>query len=114
MSFYRYLGQQLEESASLAGARAIEQRAERGQRLLSIGYDEVLRDKVIVGTPEAVAERLNGLKAELGLDGILAELNCGRMIPHARVMRSLQLMCQAVMPRVRRVDGEGRAAAAPA
>jgi len=114
MSFYRYLGQQLEESASLAGARAIEQRAERGQRLLSIGYDEVLRDKVIVGTPEAVAERLNGLKAELGLDGILAEMNCGRMIPHARVMRSLQLLCQEVMPRVRRADGEGRPAVASA
>jgi alkanesulfonate monooxygenase SsuD/methylene tetrahydromethanopterin reductase-like flavin-dependent oxidoreductase (luciferase family) len=100
MSFYRYLGQQLEESASLAGARAIEQRAERGQRLKSITYDEVLRDKVIVGTPAAVSERLGGLRAELGLDGILAELNCGRMIPHARVMRSLELLCREVKPRL--------------
>ena len=101
MTFYRYLGQQLEESASLAGARAIEQRAERGQRLLNIGYDEVLRDKIVVGTPDQVTERLLGLQAELGLDGIVAEMNCGRLIPHERVMRSLRLLCEEVMPRVR-------------
>lgn len=101
MAFYRYLGQQLAESATLAGARAIEERAERGERLLAIGYDEVLRDKVVVGTAEQVAERLAGLKAELGLDGILAELNCGRLIPHQSVMNALQLLCERVMPRFR-------------
>jgi len=101
MTFYRYLGRQIEESAALAGAREIEQRAERGQRLRSIGYDEVLRDKVVVGTADAVAERLGALRAELGLDGILAELNCGRLIPHEQVMRSLRLLCQEVMPKLR-------------
>ncbi len=101
MAFYRYLGQQLEESATLSGARAVEQRAERGQRLRSIGYDEVLRDKVVVGTAEHVADRLRGLDEELGLDGILAELNCGRLIAHERVMRSLRLLCERVMPKFR-------------
>lgn len=101
IGFYRYLGQQLEESATLAGARAEEQRAERGQRLQSIGYDEVLRDKVVVGTAAQVAERLAGLREELGLDGILAEPNCGRLIPHDRVMRSLALLCEQVMPKFR-------------
>ena len=42
MHFYRYLGERIEESARLEGARAIENRAERGQRLQSIDYDEVL------------------------------------------------------------------------
>jgi alkanesulfonate monooxygenase SsuD/methylene tetrahydromethanopterin reductase-like flavin-dependent oxidoreductase (luciferase family) len=101
MGFYRYLGQQLAESAALAGARAVEQRAERGARLQSIGYDEVLREKVVVGTPEQVADRLAALQAELGLDGILAELNCGRLIPHQSVMRALTLLCERVMPRFR-------------
>ena len=32
------------------------------------------------------------------LDGILAELNCGGLIPHARVMNALRLMCEAVKP----------------
>ena len=101
MTFYRFLGQQLAASASAAGARAIEQRAERGQRLLDIGWDEVLRDKVIVGTPDQVTARLRGLQDELGLDGIVAEMNCGRLIPHPQVMASLRLLCEEVMPRFR-------------
>ena len=39
-----------------------------------------------------------GLKEELGLDGILAELNCGTRIPNDRIMNSLQLLCEKVKP----------------
>jgi alkanesulfonate monooxygenase SsuD/methylene tetrahydromethanopterin reductase-like flavin-dependent oxidoreductase (luciferase family) len=99
MHFYRYLGERLEDSATRAGARAIEQRAERGQRLQAITYDEARRDKIIVGTPEMVVDRLQALQEELGLDGILAELNCGSLIPHERVMNSMRLLCEKVMPR---------------
>ncbi len=101
MHFYRWLGDQLEASATRPGARAIEQRAERGQRLQTITYDEALRDKVVVGTPERVTDRLHALREELGLDGILAEMNCGSLIAHQRVMRSLQLLCEKVMPQFR-------------
>jgi alkanesulfonate monooxygenase SsuD/methylene tetrahydromethanopterin reductase-like flavin-dependent oxidoreductase (luciferase family) len=98
MNFYRFLGGALEDSATRAGVRAIENRAERGQRLQSITYDEALRDKLIVGTPEMVTDRIHELQEELGLNGILAELNCGSLIPHERVMKSLQLLCEKVMP----------------
>jgi alkanesulfonate monooxygenase SsuD/methylene tetrahydromethanopterin reductase-like flavin-dependent oxidoreductase (luciferase family) len=100
MHFYRYLGERLEDSATRAGARAIEQRAERGQRLQTITYEEARRDKIIVGTPEMVVDRLQALREELGLDGILAELNCGSLIPHERVMNSMRLLCEKVMPRL--------------
>ncbi len=99
MYFYRYLGERLEDSATRAGVRAVEDRAARGRRLQTISYDEALRDKIIVGTPEQVTDRLMGLKEEIGLDGILAEMNCGTKIPHQRVMKSLQLMCEKVKPR---------------
>jgi len=98
MQFYRQLGEQLEASASVAGARAIEQRDVRGRRLQAITFDEVLRDKVIVGTPEMVVERLRRITDDLGLDGILAELNSGGVTPREGVMRSLQLLCEEVMP----------------
>lgn len=104
MHFYRVLGARLEQSAAASGARAIEQRAERGQRLQSIDYDEVLREKIVVGTPRMVVDRLSALREELGIDGILAELNCGSRIPHARVMRSLELLCGKVMPAFRTVN----------
>jgi hypothetical protein len=47
-----------------------------------------------------VADRLAELREQLGLSGILAELNCGGLVPHERVMRSLQLLCEKVQPRL--------------
>ncbi len=98
MHFYKYLGQRIEASAVQEGARAIENRAERGQRLQNISYEEVLRSKIVVGTPAMVADRLAQLRDELGLSGILAELNCGMRIPAPQVLHSLQTMCSAVIP----------------
>ena len=98
MYFYRFLGERLEDSATQAGVRAIEDRAARGRRLQEITYDEALRDKIIVGTPEMVIDRLMQLREELGLDGILAELNCGTRIPNDRIMNSLRLLCAEVKP----------------
>src|SRR6476646_5643604 len=77
MPFYKALGAQLEDSATRAGARASEQRVERGQALQTISYEDVLRDKVIVGTPDSVTKRLQELIGKLGLNGVLAEPNCG-------------------------------------
>jgi alkanesulfonate monooxygenase SsuD/methylene tetrahydromethanopterin reductase-like flavin-dependent oxidoreductase (luciferase family) len=99
MYFYRYLGERLEDSASRAGVRAVEDRAARGRRLQTITYEDALREKIIVGSPGRVADRLMDLREKLGLDGILCEMNCGTKIPHQRVMKSLQLLCQEVSPR---------------
>ena len=77
---------------------AVEDRAARGGRLQTITYDEALRDKLIVGSPERVTDRLMGLQETLGLDGILCEMNCGTKIPHERVMKSLQLLREKVKP----------------
>src|SRR5438128_1691792 len=100
MYFYRYLGERLEDSATRAGVQQGDLRAQRGRRLQTITYEEALREKLIVGSPERVADRLLGLQETLGLDGILCEMNCGTKIPHARVMKSLQLLCEKVKPRV--------------
>ncbi|MFO1158598.1 MAG: LLM class flavin-dependent oxidoreductase [Reyranellaceae bacterium] len=99
MHLLRYIGDRLASSATAGGARAIENRAERGQKMLSIDYEEVLRERMIVGTPARVVDRLTELREVLGLDGILAELNPGSLIPHDRVMTALRLLCQEVMPK---------------
>jgi alkanesulfonate monooxygenase SsuD/methylene tetrahydromethanopterin reductase-like flavin-dependent oxidoreductase (luciferase family) len=101
LPFYRALGLQLERSAALAGMRASERRAERGQALQTISYPDVLRDKVIVGTPDAVVKRLAELTHTLGLSGVLAEINCGGRLSNDKVMRSLQLMSEQVVPHFR-------------
>jgi hypothetical protein len=101
MHFYKYLGERIEASAVMEGARAIENRAERGQRLQTIDYEDVLKSKIVVGTPAMVTDRLAILRETLVLSGILAEMNCGMRIPHERVTNSLRLMCSEVMPHLR-------------
>jgi alkanesulfonate monooxygenase SsuD/methylene tetrahydromethanopterin reductase-like flavin-dependent oxidoreductase (luciferase family) len=99
MHLLRYIGERLAASAAASGAREIENRAARGQKNLTIDYEEVLRERMIVGTPARVVERLQELQEVIGLDGILAELNPGSLIPHARVLEALRLLCREVMPR---------------
>ncbi len=99
MHFYREQAGRLRDSLSRAGTRAIEGRAERLKRIENLTYEEALTGQVLIGTPEIVTERLRMLQQEIGIDGILAELNCGGLIPHERVMAALRLLCEEVMPR---------------
>lgn len=101
MRLYRALGAQLQDSATRSGARAVENRAARGAALQTVSYDDALREKVIVGTPDQVTRRLKDLTGKLGLNGILAEVNCGGLIPDAKVTRSLALMAEEVAPHFR-------------
>jgi alkanesulfonate monooxygenase SsuD/methylene tetrahydromethanopterin reductase-like flavin-dependent oxidoreductase (luciferase family) len=98
MTFYRGMAAQLAQSAKEAGANPAERREERSQALGALTYADARRDKVIVGTPAQVTARLKELQEELGLSGILAELNCGGQIADDGVMRSLELLCTEVMP----------------
>ena len=81
----------------LEGSPNARRRAE-AEEVRTATYADVLRDKVVVGGPERVTARLKELQEELGLDGILFELNFGAAIPAEVMMRSLQLICDKVMP----------------
>jgi len=70
------------------------------EEVRTITYADVLRDKVVIGGPEYVAQRLHELQQQLGIDGILAELNFGAAIPPDQMMESLRLLCQEVRPRI--------------
>jgi alkanesulfonate monooxygenase SsuD/methylene tetrahydromethanopterin reductase-like flavin-dependent oxidoreductase (luciferase family) len=61
-------------------------------------YEQALEGTVLIGSPASVAGRLEELRRELSLDGVLMELNCGGKIPHQNVMTALRLLCQEVMP----------------
>jgi alkanesulfonate monooxygenase SsuD/methylene tetrahydromethanopterin reductase-like flavin-dependent oxidoreductase (luciferase family) len=99
MHFYREQTERLRDSLTRSGTRAIEGRAERLKRLERLTYEEALEGQVLIGTPHSVSERLRFLQNELGIDGILAELNCGGLIPHTRVLNAMRLLCEEVMPR---------------
>jgi len=99
MHFYREQAGRLRDSLARAGTRAIEGRAERLKRIENLTYEEALGGQVLVGAPDTITERLRMLQEEIGIDGILAEINCGGLIPHERVMTALRLLCEEVKPR---------------
>ncbi len=98
MKQFRRLGTQLAATASHAGADPREERSERSEQLAGIGWDEVRREKVAVGTPDVVIERLSELRDTLSLTGVVAEFNAGEEIPPDKIESSLELFCEEVMP----------------
>ena len=84
--------------SQLEGSPNARRRAELDD-VRSLSFAAAMRDKVVVGGPDRVAARLLELKQELGIDGILAELNFGAKIPPEAMMRSLRLLCETVRPR---------------
>ena len=97
----RRLGSQLASSAARAGPQAAEERAARGGQLSAITWEEALRERVAVGSPERVIERLHELRETLHLSGVVAELNAGELIPREGVAGSLRLFCEKVIPAFR-------------
>jgi alkanesulfonate monooxygenase SsuD/methylene tetrahydromethanopterin reductase-like flavin-dependent oxidoreductase (luciferase family) len=84
-------------TSRLEGSPNARRRAEL-ETVRTITYEEVLRDKVVVGSAERVTDRLLQLREELAIDGILAELNFGSNIASPLMMRSLRLLCEKVRP----------------
>jgi alkanesulfonate monooxygenase SsuD/methylene tetrahydromethanopterin reductase-like flavin-dependent oxidoreductase (luciferase family) len=99
MSFFAYQAELGRDSARRAGGEVAVQRLKRVERLEALTYDEALATQVIIDEPHGFAARLREVEAEIGLDGILAELNCGGKIPQPRVLNALRLLCENVKPR---------------
>jgi alkanesulfonate monooxygenase SsuD/methylene tetrahydromethanopterin reductase-like flavin-dependent oxidoreductase (luciferase family) len=94
--FYKLQYELIAESARRSGRQSF---IERAERLRTLTYADALRGNVLVGTPDSVAATLAQLREEIGFEGVLAELNCGGLIPHERVLEAIRLLCQEVMPR---------------
>jgi len=62
--------------------------------------DEVLPEFAVYGTPEAVADRLLELREKLGYSTLSVWMNSGGQVPHERVITSMRLFADRVMPRL--------------
>jgi alkanesulfonate monooxygenase SsuD/methylene tetrahydromethanopterin reductase-like flavin-dependent oxidoreductase (luciferase family) len=101
MQSYKRLAESYANSAEVSGARTSEERAARGDRLSSTGYDELLENRLAYGTPDVVARRLADLRDDLGLTGFVVEPNVGGAIPREKVFRSVELFGSEVAPKLR-------------
>ena len=73
---------------------------ERLKRSSEVTYDELL-PRMAFGTPETVAEKIQQYREDLGITGISVDVNPGGQIPHDKVMNSMRLLAEEVMPRFR-------------
>jgi len=99
MHFYHEQANLLEGAAKLVDPETAARRMRRVNQLRNLDYDEAVRSNALVGTPAMIFEQLSNLQHEIGLSGILAELNCGGLIPHQKVLAAMQLLCEKVKPR---------------
>ena len=100
-SFFERQTELARAAVGRAGAGPADRRRFQAERMASLSYDDILERKVAFGTPAGVIERLSHLRDELGLDGIVAELNPGGRIPPELETRSLELLARDVLPAFR-------------
>ncbi len=98
MAYFARQANMTRASAGRAGTGAAEQRLARADRLAALTLEEILEIKVAFGTAESLIDRFTQLHEELGIDGVVAELNAGGRIPVEQVRRSLHILTHQVMP----------------
>jgi alkanesulfonate monooxygenase SsuD/methylene tetrahydromethanopterin reductase-like flavin-dependent oxidoreductase (luciferase family) len=77
------------------------ERTAKAEQLATLTYKEVLRERVVFGTPEHVTARLRTLQQALGLSGIIIEPNIGGGIRPDLVAHSMRLFAQEIAPHLR-------------
>ena len=97
-SYFGRMGSLYRERAGKAGLETTELADGRAERIEALSYEDMLETKIAFGTADSLIDRFTQLKEELGLDGIVAELNAGGLIPEERVLRSLRIITEKIMP----------------
>jgi alkanesulfonate monooxygenase SsuD/methylene tetrahydromethanopterin reductase-like flavin-dependent oxidoreductase (luciferase family) len=75
-------------------------RREEAAKLGRMTFDEILKELVVYGTPESVTERLLELRESLGYSTLSVWMNVGGHIPHERMLASMRLFAERVIPRL--------------
>ena len=86
-------------ATELSRIAASEEAAERLRQAASVPYDDLLRHRLMYGTPEAVVERIRQYQDTLAISGVVMEMNYGGQIPYDRVVDSVRLLTEKVMPK---------------
>ena len=66
--------------------------------LAALRYEDILESRVAFGSAEQLVDRLTHWRDELGLDGIVMELNAGGLLSEDQVLDSLRIITHDVMP----------------
>src|SRR5262249_54513752 len=78
-----------------------DRRQARLAELTSLTYEDILETRVAFGTTASLTDRLARLRDELGLQGIVAELNPSGQFPLERMHQTLRALTREVIPALR-------------
>jgi alkanesulfonate monooxygenase SsuD/methylene tetrahydromethanopterin reductase-like flavin-dependent oxidoreductase (luciferase family) len=98
MRQFRRLSGTFAASLSATGADHLESRATRAEHLASVTWEEAQHEKVAVGSPDMVVERLTEMRDRLHLNRVVCEFNAGERLPRETIAASLSLFCAEVLP----------------
>ena len=98
---YRTLAQSFLISAAVAGATPADDIVQRAQRISAITYEDLLRDRLAYGNPDTVTKLPREIVDELGLEGVIAEVNVGGDIAKDKVLASVKRFATEVAPALR-------------
>jgi hypothetical protein len=96
-----YFKRQAEVTRSVAGrpgTGSVERRLANAERLKALSYQDILSERVAFGSAAGLRDRLTMLRDELGLDGIVAEINPGGLLPAELERESLRILAHEVIP----------------
>jgi natural product biosynthesis luciferase-like monooxygenase protein len=71
---------------------------ERLERMRRMTYEQACEMMAVFDTPDACIERLHRFRKEFNMGRLICWFNQGGLVPHAQVMRSMELFAAKVMP----------------
>ena len=96
--FFRRHAELTRSGLGRADTGPAERRRARVEQLDQLSYEEILETRVAFGTAAALVDRLARLREELGLTGIVAELNPGGLLSMDHMRRTLRILTREVIP----------------
>jgi alkanesulfonate monooxygenase SsuD/methylene tetrahydromethanopterin reductase-like flavin-dependent oxidoreductase (luciferase family) len=99
--FFQRHAELLRSGMGRADTGPADRRQTKFEQVSSLTYDEILEARVAVGTAAGLADRLRWIASELGLSGVVAELNPGGLLPLERMERTLRIFTHEVIPALR-------------
>jgi alkanesulfonate monooxygenase SsuD/methylene tetrahydromethanopterin reductase-like flavin-dependent oxidoreductase (luciferase family) len=72
----------------------------QGDNQLDLAFDDLVRDRFLLGSPDEVAEQIIGYNRRLGVNRMILSVHWVGM-PHAQVVDTLHLFAAEVMPKVK-------------
>jgi alkanesulfonate monooxygenase SsuD/methylene tetrahydromethanopterin reductase-like flavin-dependent oxidoreductase (luciferase family) len=82
----------------LISSAANEENRQRLREMAATPYEDIVRQRVMYGTPDAVSDRLRQYQEELGITGVVLEMNYGGQVPYENVVKSARLLAEKVVP----------------